>query len=543
MKFGVSKEKITRNLPKDIIVTACCFAFFIALIAFMFTPWGASFFDTLRTWLPFGDLIEGTLSDVHRALGLTSELFRRGTLTDAATEANGIGMTTIFFDLSKMLLAIILQNLLLLLFTKLFLYGGKKVTIFNPVTGQDEEHFLSNILSEGFEGSTKDIYYCLNHTLLFAISVLLGGFAAAALVYTFSQAISSYSLSEQFWYALGAFGVMLLISVVYFIIKTRCFLKITLSFTRTLTRIISKDITGGIMTLLITNVAVVFLFHSAVCYGFAWITFLALGLFILWLFVEKLISGLFEKLHVKDLPYCGKYCPFTGLLWFPATLSFLMIFYLAASMYIDANVGEKSVEWLFGHLPLLQTWGSGMSVLDAVTYAAPLLSDELINLLILCTVAAVFQYVSSSFTGTLFTQIVIRFLILMGTGFVILFFAHMILYWACPPLLEAIGFANLVAFVLVMLYLLFFSWQPHIAVQGILTAAGTVLVMEFLPVSYFSVSEYATMNELSSFLTVSITLLIINLVLSLIQNIVAVFEKKANLAKKALETTTSLISK
>ena len=542
MKLGISRENINRNLTKDIIVTVACISFFVLLIAFMFTPWGASSFDTLRSWLPFEELMEGTLSDIHRILGLTSELARQETLTEPVAEANGIGLMTIFYDLTKMLLAIILQNLLFLLFTKLFLYGGKKITIFNPVTQQDEEHFLSNILSEGFVDSKKDIFYYINHTLLFAISVVLGGFISAALVYAFSEAIVSLTLGQQFWYALGAFGVMLLASVVYFIIKTRCFLNIAISFSRALTRIISKDIVSGIMTLLVTNVAIVFLFHSAVNYGLHWMTFLALGLFILWLFVEKFISSLFEKLHAKNLPYCGKYCPYTGFLWLPATLSFLMIFYLAGSIYVNARPDSAGVEWLFGHLPLMQAWGKELPMLNAIIYLAPVFYTDLTKLLLLCTVAAVLQYISSSFVGTLFTQVAIRSMILMGIGFVALFLVHLVLSWVAPALFDAIIYTNLLTFVLVMLYLLFFTWQPHIAIQGILTTAGVILVMNYLPMRYFLVDE-STTGDISSFLTVALTLLIINLVVSLIQNIVAVFEKKVNLAKRALETTTSLITK
>lgn len=535
MSFGINKS-VPRNLTKDIIVMIACLLFYAALIVVIFTPMGAEIFEKLKSLFPFDQLVEGTFSDVNRFLGLIFKSLKTDSVAgDVVTEAYSMSLATIFLDLCKLMLSSFLQSIIFLLFSWCFLYSS----VFTSLADFGEVS-VGSIMDGGLLGK-RDIIYYINHTLLMGISVLVGVFSGSYimdLVEKYLVEATASQPSRLHFISFALFSVMLILFVVYYMIKSKKILHVTISFNRALTKTIAYNIIPEMLTVLITNVIIVFLFRTAAEHGFSIITIVTLGVYLLWLWLENALAGLATMLFNKDLPYCGKYCPFSGFLLFPATISSMVLLYLAFSTELMKDASEQVIH----PFPFLVEWFEGENIGLMIINDFSSSWELVVNLVFLSTLAAVLQYISSSYFPTLFSQIVGRVSIILGIQLCIMFLTCGILYFFFPSFVNSIEYPNVMAFLVLMIYFIFFILQPHIAFQGILTAAGFVLVQSFLSVPHLFNSGNVG-KDTDNFIVFAVAFIALNVLFSLLQNIIAVIEKRHNKAKKGVEKVVEAITK
>jgi len=144
-------------------------------------------------------------------------------------------------------------------------------------------------------------------------------------------------------------------------------------------------------------------------------------------------------------------------------------------------------------------------------------------LFVMCTLVALLQYLSSSYTATLFTQVILRWL-LMGVGFLIIIVCYMFLTLVCKPMADGIEYKSIAIIVAVICYIFFVIYQPYLALQGILSTVLILLMMQWFPGTRIAVYN-GTDAAFGSYIGVALIMIGTNLLLSLVQNIVAVCEK------------------
>ena len=54
----------------DWLVLAVCVLFYVTLFVLLVSPVGKSFFDMFKNWMPFIEMVEGTLGDINKFFGL-----------------------------------------------------------------------------------------------------------------------------------------------------------------------------------------------------------------------------------------------------------------------------------------------------------------------------------------------------------------------------------------------------------------------------------------------------------------------------------------
>ncbi len=89
-----------------------------------------------------------------------------------------------------------------------------------------------------------------------------------------------------------------------------------------------------------------------------------------------------------------------------------------------------------------------------------------------------------------------------------------------------INYYNILTIVLIFIYLAFFVFQPHVAIQGILSSVGIVLAMHFVRVNLI----FGKIDPLNQTIYTFITsiIILISLFFSLVQNIATIIEKRIN---------------
>ena len=538
MRWGINKE-VKRNLIKDVIVAIVCILLYAGLILFIVTPSGFELFSKLKSWLPFIELAEGTLSDINRLLGMVFEKMGLGITPDSTMEAFAdITLASVMLDLSKLILSAFIQSGIFILFSKLFLYTGKSFTAKNPITGCIEEFFISDILQDGHY---KDILYYLNSTLLLSISTLIGGFTGSWLIKLVSDLTASLTVGMQHLASIFLFLVLYILFSMCFMLRSRKSLGTTYSFGRSLIKTVVFNILPELMTFFVTNLILVFLFHCATTLGMHIATVSTLFVFLVWIGISQVLEALMARLFTLDLPFCGKHCPISGLLWLPASVTVIALIYIMALPNIFPNAYTYSIEYLMSRLPFVTEWMQGLSPLDAILYNFDLYTTDLLNLLLLCTFTALLQYLSSSYFATLFTQIIARALIILGIGFVVILAFHAILIWACPPIAESINYTYAAIVLGSFVYILFVVLQPYLALQGILTATCLIIIMHFIP----SVTLWNSGNfdvDFPHYLGGALIMIGADLLLALLQNIASFIEKKTRKIKSAAKAVAATIT-
>ena len=192
----------------------------------------------------------------------------------------------------------------------------------------------------------------------------------------------------------------------------------------------------------------------------------------------------------------------------------------------NLGMGSNPLEAGIGNLPFLGEFSSGLPTFDLVLKHLSIYKEPLLQLFFLCNAAALFQYLTSSYIGTLFTQMFVRFF-LMGFALLFLGIVAMLPLLLGEPIVNTIQYTGVAAFFAFVLYIFYAIWQPYLAIQGVLTTALVLALMQWLPGFSFWVGTQAeTTAGLGLYLGGSLVSIGVNLLLSLLQNISSVCEKK-----------------
>lgn len=511
MSLTVFGKDSGRHLVRDIIIAVVCILLYAGFIFFLFIPEGTEFFGFIRGSIPFKHLVEGTLSDMDRMLGAIFQDVGLGEMVNSLeTEFGLVTFDGVFIDLCKLMVCSFIQSIIFLAFSYLFLYAGKFSV-------------ASLLMGEGM-AKKVDILYNVNHCLLMGISMLAGGILGNGAMELVKKALSPMTVGERTVWSLGIFLVLFILFSLYFMLKSKRASGGFFNFGRAMSVTLSFNILPEILTFFMTNIIAVFMFHSFKVLGFHWVSLLALAVFILWSWLADKIEGLFATLVIKNLPFCGKKCPISGIFWLPATLSFVAIFYIMAIYNMNPNAGP--IEASLYYLPFVKEWAADASVFTNVSENVAAYKEPLLQLLAFCTVLSALQYVTSSFLATLFTQVFGRIMIILGAMLVAAVAINSIIIYVCTPLLSSIDFTYVTLFFGILLYILFACFQPHVALQGILTTALVLFLMEVIPGTMIVPTEI-TNAAIDMYLGAALISMGVNLLMSLLQNLVAFFEKKA----------------
>ncbi len=527
MDYTYFGKKAGLNRTKDLIIAGVCIFLYILFFIFMVTPPGKSFFDFIKKCMPFMNLIDGTLSDINRLFGLVFEKFGLGASTNTVTEElHSLSFVTSFFDLSKLMVSSAIQSVIFFCFSIIFL-NAKNTALIDVLLGASDldvsgfSEDIANKMLFKFQNK-KDILYWFNSTLLLGISILLGGLLGNAIMHYVSIPVLALDIKLQFWVSLLILLVIYVLFSIFFMIKSIKSVGISYSFRRSLIKTLLFNLIPEALIFFVTNIVIVITFTCFVTKGIHILSVLALIGFILWTWISDKITDLLHKLFTMNIPFMGKTCPFSGLLWLPSTVTLLAMMYIMMVPNMDVNSNQLEISLTM--LPFLNHWVSGVPVFDMIisdlgTYIIPLL-----NLLVLYTFAAAIQYFTSSYLVTLYTQVIIRALF-AGFIFVFIIIFYMILTLVCYPLATMIEYKSMAIVVAVFLYVLFAIYQPFLVAQSIFSTALTLLLMQWLPGTLIALSGSGN-AYIGRYLGGALVVIGIHLLFSLLQNIATVLEKK-----------------
>ncbi len=512
--FGKTSD-LGISRTKDFIVMGVCLFLYVVFIGFIFTPAGSEFFEWIRKYMPFMNLIDSALTDMDKLLGLMFEKIGLNKELNTFSQMYGeITFPGLFLDLTKLMVSSCIQSLLFTGFSFLFLHAGN-----------------FDIVSKLIGGEKEDFLYCINSFLLRGISLFIGVLTGNWLIGLISKPIMELDPELSFWVSVIIFIVAYILFSIYFMLRAKKSAGGGFSLRRALIKTSLFNILPEILTLFVTNIVAVFTFSCFVTYKVHFVSVLALFILLFWAWLANIITDALKKLFVIN-PFCGKNCPISGLLWLPATVSLVMMFYMMALP--NAGRGSNPLEASVGAVPFLGEWGMGVPLFDTVAENLAYYKVPLLQLFFICNAAALFQYITSSYTFTLFTQIIVRFF-LMGFALVYVSLTYMIIY-LCEPLAQSIQYVGIAIFIAAILYIFYAICQPYLALQGILTTALVLAVMQWLPGISLSTGAQATSQAgLGLYLGGSLVSIGLNLLLSLLQNIATFFEKKFWLAKKLIK--------
>ncbi len=506
MGFTYFGKKSGLSRAKDWIIFAVCAFLYLIFFCFLLSSDGIAFFDFIKKCMPFIELIDGTLSDINRLFSLFFERFGLDApMTSIITEASGITVQGLFLDLSKLMLSSFFQSIIFLAFSFLFLHAK-------------DFGLVSTLLG----GEKTDILYYINSALLMGISILVGGLTGNAIIHFVSKPILGLETKLQIWISLLLFIVLYVLFSIYFMLRSRKSLGGAFSFRRSLLKTIVFNVIPEALVFFLTNIISVLMFNSFTQLGFHIFSLFTLFLFILWAALYNIITGTLQTLFVMNIPFCGKRCPISGIFWLPATATFLSLLYIMMVPNMDPST-YTLVDAPLSILPFLAEWVQGMPVFSIILENLQAYKTDLLNLFVMCTLVALLQYLSSSYTATLFTQVILRWL-LMGVGFLIIIVCYMFLTLVCKPMADGIEYKSIAIIVAVICYIFFVIYQPYLALQGILSTVLILLMMQWFPGTRIAVYN-GTDAAFGSYIGVALIMIGTNLLLSLVQNIVAVCEK------------------
>lgn len=514
----------------DIIVFAVCLAIYVLLFIFLLTDIGAEWFKEICSWFPLMDLVEGTLSDINKFIGAVFGWFRLDKspldiLVETYTNAYPPPTPLSFlWDFSKLLLSSMIQSTLFLIFSFLFLHAGDMTPNWLQYMGS--------------------FWYVVNNFLLKGISLLVGGVCGSGLIVWVEYLLRGYQETMRFWFALTIFLVMFVLFSIYFTLKTKyvdrrnsmlgiaadSIAKHTFSFGRSLIKTLLCNILPELITRYITNIVIVGVFFIFTEWEVHIFSFAALCIFLGWCQVEDMITTFLVYVTEKlPLPQVAKYCPLSGLLWLPATVS-MMAFLSIGSASTFSQPGASWVEQAMLHIPFAVEWWNGTSAWDLLRSDFTGQFGNLVHLFLLCTLMALLQYVSSSYTVTLWTQIVGRLTIIMGLMMVIFalfnLFGTLLAEYVISQIIYTYMAGLLAASVIAILFML----QPYLMLQGLATTVLLIALMHWVsPGAMGSVTWDAVTQQLWW----EVGLMAINVIFSLLQNIASVAEKRIRKAASA----------
>ena len=503
--FCIVKDS-NRSFLKDIIVLVACLAFWIGAIVFFFTEAGQSFFGELKKNLPFMNILADTINDLNKLMGQAFQVFGlQSPLTGIEAEAQAITLVKLFIDLSKLMLSNFIQSLLFLLCSYLFLYAKNK-----------------NLILGMLGGEKKDVLYHINSFLLMGITVLVGGVSATFVMTFIASKVSLVGVEIQHYASFGIFVLIYLLYSIYSMLTSKLASGGSFTFKQSLLKTLAYNLVPEMLTFFVTNLLVVVMLNCFVTLGFHILSLGALLAFWVWCWLADIIESVFTRWFNSKIPFMGKYCPLSGIFWLGGTLAVCMLFYFAAFANLGSTSGSVLEDFMYT-LPFLQDWASGASLLDLIMNNFGAYIPDIINLIIICTVVSAFQYFSSSYIPTLFLQIFARLLFLMGCAMVCMLVTYAISGGLVIPWVQSSDVKGFLIFMFTCLYFMFFAFQPFLALQGVLSAGCVVLLLNAIPASSIYTDTEAGFGM---FLGASLIAIGVGCLLPLLQNIVAVLEKK-----------------
>ena len=495
----------------DIFVLILCLVFYIGLALFIFSPPGGEFFQTLKNSMPLMDLVEGTIGDIDKMFGWLFEKISLNVTPDSITrEMAEITAFSLLIDLTKLLLCTFIQSLIYMAFSFLFLHAMNHALV---------DKFLGDI-----NIGKEDWLYYINSRLLLGISILTGGFIGSFIMEWVALEIGKNNSKTELLYALIIFVVAYIVASLWFMFKSYIGKGLTYGFFRSLAKTAIVNVVPEMFTFFVTNIIVVLTFNIFSVYKMPHIySIIALIVFIFWSALSTLLTDALKNIFTLDLPFCGKKCPISGIFWLPATLGVLALFYIMAIMG-TASGSDEFMETLFRELPFHRDWICSVPVIDLLLADLRGSASTLFQLFVLCNVCALLQYLSSSYLATLFTQFIGRSCFLLGVGFCVLAAVHAVMYFAVVPLWGDFEFRYMAMVVGIIVYIIYFAFQPYLALQGIFTTALMLVMIQFLPSTLIWMSR-GDDYDMVRFITGTMIVLIVGLFLAAAQNACACFEK------------------
>ncbi len=528
--FGMTKNMLyhpigERNLLKEIIVCCVCVILYVAFIVLLFSPAAAAIFDFIRQCVPFIELLDGALKDINIIFGSVAAEFNLGTGADTVFDIiNEMTLKDLMINLCKIVFASFFQRVLFTLFSKLFLYGND-----HSISDKIEQYIFTGNFSNTYQ---FDLLYFINKKLLYGISLLIGTLAGGYIIYllTLLPPVSA-DYAWTVWFFVILFFVLYALDCVFFIFRANkkyslpyeSKSKIKYTFRKSLIKRILCNIIPDCIEHFATDLILVCFVNCCLLFGVSTVTVIAGIIAFIWVCVAAEIKGVLSLIAYADIPFCGKKCPISGIFCVLTTICTVAFMYLIATPNYPYD--ENSLEQVMLTLPFIHQWTDGASITYLTINEFPTYLIDTLNLLVICTIVAQLQYVSSSYTWSLPTQIVFRLIFIMGIILACPLFINCILVFFAPEWVAAIEYVYLAILVAILLYLIFFVIQPWIAVYGIVSAGAFIVCMDIIPYSAIK-ADVSSYNKFLFYLAFTFAMLILNLILALIENVVAYVEKR-----------------
>lgn len=505
MGFCIIKDN-SRSFIKDIIITISCLIFYIGLIVFFLTEPGQTFLGEQKNNLPFTNILTNAFNDINKFLGQAFQFFGlNAPITDIVTEAQEITLVKLLLDLSKLMLSSFIQSLLFLGCSYLFLYAKNKNLVMSML-GLDK----------------KDLLYKINSFLLMGITVLIGCVSATFIISLIEDKLFLLEFKTQHYTSFAIFVSIYVLYSIYSMLTSRLADGGAFSFRESLIKTFVYNLVPEMLTFFITNLLVVIMLNCFVNLGWHILSIGVIIAFLVWCYSSNFIESIFKKWFNSRTPYIGKYCPISGIFWLGGTLCVCLLFYFGILSDMESTF-NSAVGKYFATLPFLQDWASGAPLLDTVLNNFNVYLLDFIDLIVICTFVSAFQYFSSSYIPTLVMQIFGRLLILMGCALVCMLISHMVSDGLIIPWIQTSDFKGILIFLFTCIYFIFAASQPILALQGILSAAGLIYILNIIHPSMIY-SDGAAGSDM--FLGAAVIVIGLGCLLPLIQNIIAIIERK-----------------
>lgn len=498
-------------------------------------PLGQEWFASYEGSVAFIGQIDGTLGDVHKLLSLLFQKIGMGGFLPEHIFSNYPALTPITFvqDMSKLLISGTIQSLLFWLCSVVFLRATERGNLWGV------------FLSSG--------WYTVNRFLLMGLTLLIGCFCGNGLMTMLAYSMRELSDWNQFLISLGVFLVLYLAFSLIFCLRAawsdklnrslihfgqQYYVPHAFSFGKSLRKTLLCNIMPEMLVNYVRNAIIVTVCNCILEYRIHLYSLLAVFFLWGWSLVEDGITGLLSRLVQTPLPYFGQKCPISGIFWLPATLS-ILAFIAVGAAYTLSGAGESHVilkpsgmesfssEVYMFYIPFAQEWWAGLSSWDLLQADFIGRFGGIVHLFLLSTLMAFLQYISSSYFATLFTQVIGRIFFIMGLMLVVFTLLNMIGTLLAEVLIATIVYEYIAGFIAVFVFVLAFCLQPAVMMQGLLTTVGFLALTSLIPSASMN---GAHVDMFTQVLLGYIILIVANLLFSLVQNVVAVVEKKARKA-------------
>lgn len=509
MNFAYYGKKSIYNLDrkKDFAVLFGCLILYIAFFVLIATPFGATLYKGAKESFPFIGILEMVVDDAQKLLGLIFGKTLGQAQETAASFYAKITISGVFLDFVKILVGVVFCRLFFKLFSLLFLHA--------------KENSMVDIL---IGGEKTDFLYFLNKTLLYGIAGFLGVFLANIIIQAVSTPIRALDSELSFFISFMVFIAAYILFAILLVFESKKSVGGAITFRQSIKATTIFHLVPDMITNFIKNAAIIIAFN--ILTNYPWTFFIILPVTVIWLILEDLLSNLLSKLYNINF-LCGKYCPISGIAWLPANISlYAMIYVMAVPTYLMSSSRETDalIDALIS-IPFIGEWMQGLPVFDMVSADIGAYIEPLLILFVLCNFIAWLQYLSSSFTATMFTQIILRLLVLLGVAALLILFAHMFLTMVCVPAVYSIQYTGVATIMFVVLYLIFAYLQPYVAFQGIAMTVITLILLQHFPGTVLANFVNGDMNELGYYMFSALGVISFNIIVSLVQNIIAMVEK------------------